>query len=469
MTDLCVEAVDAALTPSGRGVRRVTEGLVKASCRADQFCGLPRGLTRFGLLRRLKDARRHWGLSLGDLDTLDLLISYTRDQDWSHGKRPLVFASNCTLERRLGVTSTALRKRMRRLEDRGLVAHKDSANGKRYGRRTENGDLALSQSYGIDLTPLAALAGTICEVSDDLARAAQARATQKARRSALRRDIDGLAHYANELDALETKDELIILRHGLLRQGHAKAGDEVERALDLIAFRLAEIRRRLSPEDRRPAYGEDFGLEGAPTNVRQEDSHTSTDADQYVLEGVQPQNSKPARPEAPMGQSTHRRSSTARPPRNLRPEQILRAMPGFMSEMLPKDRSPEPEEMLEIARMYALHFGIEAPVWADACRAAGRMAAVIVLSDMAWRVRIISDPNAYLTSQARRIAVGSFNWAAALRCRRPASASAGSSRQIATRRQPAPGNDSQTSIESDPKQHNSHLFLANFIIKSKIE
>ena len=96
----------------------------------------------------------HIGLKASDLMLLDTLGAFTQPQDWEERQRPIVWASNAYLMEQTGFSLSALKRHARRLAEVGVIAFKDSPNGKRWGRRNDNGHIV--EAYGFDLSPLAA-------------------------------------------------------------------------------------------------------------------------------------------------------------------------------------------------------------------------------------------------------------------------------------------------------------------------
>uniref|UniRef100_UPI00048AE42E plasmid replication protein RepC n=1 Tax=Labrenzia sp. DG1229 TaxID=681847 RepID=UPI00048AE42E len=70
------------------------------------------------------------------------------------GRRPIVWASNNFLMEQTGFSLATLRRHVRRLCEAGIIWMKDSPNGKRWGRRDDDG--VIIEAYGFDLAPLAA-------------------------------------------------------------------------------------------------------------------------------------------------------------------------------------------------------------------------------------------------------------------------------------------------------------------------
>lgn len=80
---------------------------------------------------------------------LSELVANWGEQVW---ERLLVWPSNDHLVRRTGLSERAIRDALRTLIDLGLLAPKDSPNGKRYAIRNRDG--TVIDAYGFDLTPL---------------------------------------------------------------------------------------------------------------------------------------------------------------------------------------------------------------------------------------------------------------------------------------------------------------------------
>ena len=116
-------------------------------------------ILRRELLHALRKARASLGLSPGDVQVLDALLSFLPCRDPQSGKdRPLrpdmmliVYASNSTIcDRANGMSDRNLRRCIERLVQAGLVERRDSATGKRFPLRRDG---RVVSAYGLDLTP----------------------------------------------------------------------------------------------------------------------------------------------------------------------------------------------------------------------------------------------------------------------------------------------------------------------------
>ena len=136
------------------GWRKPTPGLVIAEqhAQAGERVSIPK--TR--AVVATKKIAAAIGLKAPDMLLLDTLAAVAQPQDWEQGRRPIVWASNNFLTEQLGWSLSALRRHVRRLCDVGVIAMKDSPNGKRWGRRSDDGYIV--EAYGFDLAPMAARA-----------------------------------------------------------------------------------------------------------------------------------------------------------------------------------------------------------------------------------------------------------------------------------------------------------------------
>lgn len=140
----------------------------------------------------------------------------------------IVFASNRVLiERCDGIDERTLRRRIQQLQTAGLVARKQSPNGKRYQIRSTEAEMRLV--YGIDLSPLFALLHHLEALAervkqDDL-RCASLRALIR----------DRLYHHADALDPELQAEARLSLRRALSAEALQSILDALIRACHDIA------------------------------------------------------------------------------------------------------------------------------------------------------------------------------------------------------------------------------------------
>ncbi|VFU17452.1 plasmid replication protein RepC [Methylocella tundrae] len=97
------------------------------------------------------------GLSDRTLAVLKALLSFYRPDTLAGDKPIIVFPSNRALAQRAGgMAEKTLRRHLAILVTLGIILRRDSANGKRYARKGEGGEIA--EAFGFDLTPIVARA-----------------------------------------------------------------------------------------------------------------------------------------------------------------------------------------------------------------------------------------------------------------------------------------------------------------------
>ena len=134
------------------GWRKPTPGLAKAEelAQVGERLSIPKSQATVAT----KKVAASIGLNASDMLLLDILCAVTQPQDWEEGRRPIVWPSNAFLEEQTGWSLRAVQRHTRRLCEAGIISMKDSSNGKRYGKRDEEG--VIIEAYGFDMAPLAA-------------------------------------------------------------------------------------------------------------------------------------------------------------------------------------------------------------------------------------------------------------------------------------------------------------------------
>lgn len=93
---------------------------------------------------------------------LDYYMAFTRDVDWEQGARPIVYQSQSRTALDMGVSERQIQKLEKALFEAGAITWNSSGNHKRYGQRHPKSG-RLIYAYGVELTPLAALASKLEE------------------------------------------------------------------------------------------------------------------------------------------------------------------------------------------------------------------------------------------------------------------------------------------------------------------
>jgi replication initiation protein RepC len=176
----------------------------------------PEAVNKWKLFRTLTEIREKLGVSDRALSVLNALLSFhpetvltlprhaveTEEGESNLSCDLVVFPSNKALGLRAnGMAEKTLRRHLAALVEAGLIIRRDSPNGKRYARKDATGEERFSHVYGFDLTPLVGRAPEFESMSEDLRRAARARAILKERISLHRRDVAKLIALGLDEDA----------------------------------------------------------------------------------------------------------------------------------------------------------------------------------------------------------------------------------------------------------------------------
>ncbi|QCL97626.1 plasmid replication protein RepC [Agrobacterium tumefaciens] len=137
-------------TPFGR--RQVTLALVRrqiATSRIEEG----KSANKWKVFRDASEAREVLGLQDRSLAVLDALLSFYPENELRRDAQLIVFPSNIQLSIRAhGIAGATLRRHLALLVEAGLIIRKDSANGKRYARKDDDG--SIEHAFGFDISPL---------------------------------------------------------------------------------------------------------------------------------------------------------------------------------------------------------------------------------------------------------------------------------------------------------------------------
>lgn len=177
-----------AYQPKRGGGRIASPDYRHSRAQSDDFRGLERNTNRYDLLLLVKRVGKLAGFTPRMIHLLDYYLAFTRDIDWEEGSRPIVYQSLTNTALDLGVAECQIQRLEKRLFEAGAITWNDSGNHKRFGsRHPDTGRIQFA--YGIDLTPLAYLRGTLEEKLHEKMLYDQAWRTTKRQISELRRQI----------------------------------------------------------------------------------------------------------------------------------------------------------------------------------------------------------------------------------------------------------------------------------------
>ena len=143
---------------------------------------------KWDVLRDLGTARKRLGLTDRSVTVLQALLSFHPGSDLDPAGPLTVFPSNAAISARLnGMASSTMRRHLGHLVEAGLIARRDSPNGKRFRR--------AGLCFGFDLGPLVRRAAELSALAAEVTAAVERRKTLRLRLSVMRRDLAALAEY----------------------------------------------------------------------------------------------------------------------------------------------------------------------------------------------------------------------------------------------------------------------------------
>ncbi|MFP3547342.1 plasmid replication protein RepC [Rhizobium sp. SIMBA_035] len=381
-------------TPVGR--RPMTLAMMLAQHKAGT---LPKDQRRnkWKLFRSVCEARRDLCVSDRALTVLDALLTFLPDDDLSGSASLVVFPSNVQLSLRArGMTPATLRRHLAMLVDAGLIARKDSPNGKRYARRGKTGE--IDEAFGFNLAPLLARADEIEALAERRRLDREHLRLAKERLSICRRDIGKLIAAAALEEAPGDWSTLFeafrCVVDGLPRQASLV---EVEAALR----QLEHIRSIIVNQLENHVKAQNTGVNGSQNERHIQDSDPESlfeieagNRDQQIQ--VPPANNSPA----PMTSYESAPSATSL-------DAVLKACPQVNSYG-PGGAIRNWQDLVAASEIVRTMLGISRSAYHDAVLAMGADGAAIVTACILEGAERINSPGGYLRSLTLRARHRSF-------------------------------------------------------------
>jgi replication initiation protein RepC len=181
-------------TPFGR--RPMSLALVKRQLDVKEIKA-GKSVEKWKVFRDVAEAREELGLQSNSLAVLDALLSFYPDNTLSQDAQLVVFPSNAQLILRAhGMAGATLRRHLAMLVEAGLILRKDSANGKRYARKNNRGE--IENAFGFDLSPLLARSEELAHMAQQVVAARSEFRKAKENLTICRRDVRKLISAAIE-------------------------------------------------------------------------------------------------------------------------------------------------------------------------------------------------------------------------------------------------------------------------------
>lgn len=377
-------------TPFGR--RQVTLALVRrqiATSRIEEG----KSANKWKVFRDASEAREVLGLQDRSLAVLDALLSFYPENELRQDAQLVVFPSNIQLSIRAhGIAGATLRRHLALLVEAGLIIRKDSANGKRYARKDDDG--SIEHAFGFDISPLLMRAEELACLAQQVAADRIAFRRAKENLTICRRDIRKLITAAIDEGAPGDWDELEERYLSLVKQIPRNPGLN---ELSDLGTRMSSLR-----EDVVKLLNSD----GFSSSMNANDAH--------IERHIQNSNTKPLNELEP----SSGKELGAKPSENERAMHMpIKAFPiGLVLRACPEISNYGPEgqieswrELMTAAVVVRSMLGVSPSAYQEACEVMGPENAAVTVACILERGGHINSPGGYLRDLTNRAKRGEFS------------------------------------------------------------
>ena len=352
---------------------------------------------------------------------LEYYILFTKEHDWKDGARPIVYQSLYKTALDFGVGERQIQKLEQALFDVGALTWNDSGNHKRFGSRSEDGDILYA--YGVDLSPLSYLYSILEQKYQEKQLRDAAWMETKRQISWYRGRIRALLaeeelEYSYELHAMQAEySEIAVSIRAYMSleslralcKHHESLYNDVQSYIEGLVVIDKEC--GLSQKDSSMDAQKDVHIHST-TNKISDKSDTSSHKDnsfqKSVVDSIEQQSNNNA-----CGKERNEDCSRTKYP-NISLKQILNAASSRFLEKMPLQSGPMTEiDFVETAYALLPDLGIHKSAWVEACSAVGRLGAAICIVIIDQKKDLqenrVRNPGGYLRAMAKRAEIGELN------------------------------------------------------------
>ncbi|MCF6371239.1 plasmid replication protein RepC [Rhizobium halophilum] len=377
-------------TPFGR--RPMTLALVRQQMAVTE---IKPGKTaeKWKVFRDASEARPLLGLQDRSLAVLDALLSFFPDNELRQDRQLIVFPSNAQLTLRAhGIAGATLRRHLALLVEAGLIVRKDSANGKRYARKTKTGE--VESAFGFDLSPLLLRAEELAQLAQQVAAERLQWRKAKENLTICRRDVRKLISAAMEEGAQGDWGKVEAFYIGLVQRiPRSPSLVELTALLDEMRLLQQEVLNML--------------------DIKQESTNTSTNDAHHERHE---QNSK-TEPFNELEPSSRNELGAKVERSQERPAQPLKAFPlGLVLRACPEISAYSPggaitgwRDLMGAAVTVRSMLGVSPSAYQEACEIMGPENAAVTIACILERAGHINSPGGYLRDLTLKAQRGEFS------------------------------------------------------------
>ncbi|AYD03502.1 plasmid replication protein RepC [Neorhizobium sp. NCHU2750] len=345
---------------------------------------------KWQLIRALIEARDVYGLSDRSIMVLEALTTFHQDRELDGSAPIIVFPSNVELSiRSRGMSPATLRRHLAALVEQGFIFRRDSANGKRFCRRDENGQ--VEDAFGFDLAPFALRAEEILASAEKVRAENKRLATLRAEMTLHLRDvakiIEAALHEGRKGEWLDFQERLAALFVRRLRQ---MDGMDLERRLaDLVRLRAEVETQYLDGLSEQEMSANDALFERHIQNSKTDPNIELSGQEQIKRQAPSAGAKRKPREEA------------------ISLDEFLQRCPQMGDYV--KGGIHDWRDVLAAAELVRSMLGVSPSAWVDARQAMGDRTAAIVIAAMLEKAETIRSAGGYLRELSRKAQAGRFS------------------------------------------------------------
>ncbi|ENN83786.1 replication protein C (plasmid) [Rhizobium freirei PRF 81] len=333
------------------------------------------------------------GIQSNSLAVLDALLSFYPENDLRQDAPLIVFPSNAQLSLRAhGMAGSTLRRHLAALVEAGLIVRKDSANGKRYVRRDQSGD--IENAFGFDLSPLLSRAEELAMLAQQIVAERTAFKRMKENLTICRRDVRKLITAAME-EGAEGDWQAIegIYVELIARLPRTPSPADVSAILEDMQILKEEVLNRLENQEKtEKAGGNDAHIERHIQNSKPES-----------INELEPSSRKE------QGAKSSEANAMQREPLKGFPlGLVLKACPQIVDYGASGGIGTW-RELMSAAVVVRSMLGISPSAYQEACEVMGPENAAVAVAGILERANLINSPGGYLRDLTRRSERGGFS------------------------------------------------------------
>jgi replication initiation protein RepC len=384
-------------TPFGR--RPLT--LAHVATRMAASARLPeKAVHKWKIFRAICTARPQLGVSERALSVLNALLTFHPETTLTGEDELVVFPSNEQLSLRAhGMPASTLRRHLAVLVDAGLIARRDSPNGKRYARKNRAG--AIELAFGFDLSPLVVRSDEIENLAKEVEAEARALKLARERITLCRRDIAKMIATGIE--------------EGVVMGGAGQGPPSWQEIHATFRALVEEIPRTATREQLEPmadflsAFADDV-LKLLETHIKTENPSGNESQTERHIQNSNPDSPIEVEPSLREGRAERAElnpQTSAATERTYPLGMVLSACPDIVDYA--KGGIANWRDFLATAAVVRPMLGISPSAWEEARTVMGEVEAAVVVACLLQRSSTIQSAGGYLRELTRKAAEGEFS------------------------------------------------------------